>query len=329
LSRSEPSWLDREKRRKGIIVGMTSEEVTRKRREERKEFKAERARKEREAIEEKLRVENEGGDKRLMSEVSTNADSMNEDPGAQQQTPEANGELTPALETHERHSSGTAFTKRSEPSLLQPSADSFSTEAATIQNQEHLQLTLTEAFFLSYGLGCLDVTGPTTHLSVPTVQLLTLFRQHSYFPPSSSENLRPDDSFLISYVVYHHFRSLGWVVREGIKFGVDYLLYLRGPAFSHAEFAISILPSYSHPYWHETEERAMETKKRERKTWWWVHCVNRVQSQVKKSLVLVYVEVPPPDEAGGAEVVDIGALLKRYKVREIAVRRWIPNRSRD
>lgn len=46
---------------------------------------------------------------------------------------------------------------------------------------------------------------------------------------------RPDNPFLINYVAYHHFRSIGWVVKTGLKFCCDYLLYKRGPVFSHAE----------------------------------------------------------------------------------------------
>jgi hypothetical protein len=50
--------------------------------------------------------------------------------------------------------------------------------------------------------------------------------------------LQLDNPFLINYVVYHHYRSLGWVVKGGIKFCVDYLLYKRGPVFHHAEYSI-------------------------------------------------------------------------------------------
>lgn len=56
-----------------------------------------------------------------------------------------------------------------------------------------------------------------------------------------------------------------------------------------------------------------------------MHCVSRVQAQVLKSLVVCYVEVPPP----AASVDDIGALFGQYKVREFLVKRWIPNRTRD
>lgn len=47
--------------------------------------------------------------------------------------------------------------------------------------------------------------------------------------------LRTDNPFVLNYVFQHHYRSLGWVVKNGIKFCVDYLLYKRGPVFHHAE----------------------------------------------------------------------------------------------
>ena len=51
---------------------------------------------------------------------------------------------------------------------------------------------------------------------------------------STQPRLLPDDPFLVSYAVYHYFRSLGWVVKPGIKFCCDWLLYRKGPVFSHA-----------------------------------------------------------------------------------------------
>ena len=53
----------------------------------------------------------------------------------------------------------------------------------------------------------------------------------------TTTNLYFDNPFLVNYVVYHHYRSLGWVIKGGLKFCVDYLLYKRGPVFSHAEYA--------------------------------------------------------------------------------------------
>ncbi|OBT57722.1 hypothetical protein VE04_02436 [Pseudogymnoascus sp. 24MN13] len=197
---------------------------------------------------------------------------------------------------------------------------------AELHNQEHIQLTMEEAFFLSYGLGVLSVQDAHNNLPIPPQDLLPLFRQTSSFPVSATPQNRPDDLFIISYVVYHHFRSLGWCVRGGTKFGVDYLLYNRGPVFSHAEFAILILPTYSHPYWSSDDAIAKDVQKRQSKKWNWLHCVNRVNGQVKKTLVLVYVDVPPPVDEEGMRVDEV---LARYTVREVVLKRWLSNRSRD
>lgn len=359
LSRSEPNWLEREKRRKGLIANETSEDFTKQRREERKRFKKERAKKEREAIEEKLKEEKLSTRNGHAAEPTARADfegikgrpirsaaeSIECLIALQPDEPPSPAPLK-ALETNiiveEEPPFANPETKRNGP--LQSTTREIRAEAATIENQEHLQLTCSEAFFLVYGLGILRILEPNS-APIPTSTLFTLFRQNSYFPPLAPSDLQPDDPFLLSYIAYHHFRSLGWVVRAGIKFAVDWLLYLRGPVFSHAEFAVIVLPAYTHPYWRETDTRRKETNKKESKTWWWLHCVNRVQSQVRKSLVLVYIEVPPPSvlptvmsesemKAGNekgvkAGDVDIGRFLKQYKVRELVMKRWIPNRERD
>ncbi|MCJ1285467.1 tRNA-splicing endonuclease subunit Sen2 [Xylographa opegraphella] len=326
-------------RRKGIIVGETSEEITRRRREERREFKKERARKERETIESLLKEEKIP---------------MTEDPLVQSigvsKFPKDQSELSgTAKDTDDQVMSNDAFHDSCNPAkavvsmtdvtkipLSDPGKNHAEVEAdqnTYIENQEHLQLTFEEAFFLTYGLGILEVENMESTEPVTTHALLTLFRVSSYFPSCATSDLRSDDPFLLSYVVYHHFRSLGWVVRSGVKFAVDYLLYNRGPVFSHAEFAVMVLPSYRHPYWRETTDRAMHADRKESKSWWWLHCVNRVQSQVKKSLVLAYVEIPPPrttvvDDYAHSQP-DISQMLKSYRVRELIVKRWIPNRSRD
>lgn len=375
LSRSEPSWLDREKRRKGLLVGETSEEVTRRRREERREFKKERARKEREAIEEKLQQENNTGvmsQKSLVPEVTggiigrdnvdgahesieTLADNSNGSPlgpashsatlPQRDNDPKDSKEKVGASQVGQTYSRVDSGTMKATMEPIVALASVTDSSAEHINNQEHLQLSLEEAFFLAYGLGVLQIQDSSNLEPINTASLFSLFRQHSYFPPASMDLLQPDDPFLTSYVVYHHFRSLGWVVRPGVKFAVDYLLYNRGPVFSHAEFAVIILPSYSAPYWTSTPERRMESRKKESKSWWWLHCVNRVQSQVRKSLVLVYVEIPPPSSLNSCvtlpvktelannacfpDSTDISQWLKCYKIREVTLKRWIPNRSRD
>ncbi len=196
-----------------------------------------------------------------------------------------------------------------------------------LPNKEHFQLAPEEAFFLVFTVGALKVLDPVTLAPIPTEDLLNLFRAHSYFPPRSltmpSATLQPSDPFLVNYAVYHHFRSLGWVPRHGVKFGVDFILYQRGPVFDHSEFGVMVMPSYSDALWEEHEHEAPK------KSWSWLMGVNRVLSHVLKALVLVYVDIPPPpvfDEAmkqGG-----IAAALKKYAIREVMVRRFSINRNR-
>ncbi|KAF7880350.1 uncharacterized protein EAF02_007196 [Botrytis sinoallii] len=201
-------------------------------------------------------------------------------------------------------------------------------ENMVIEDQEHFQLTMEEAFFLSYGLGALTVLDPVTKFALSNQDLFSLFRKSSYFPPTSNPSLSTDDPFLVNYVVYHHFRSLGWVVRGGTKFSVDYLLYNRGPVFSHAEFAVLILPSYSDPYWSSGPFLQNYVKGKQERSWPWMHCINRVITQVKKTLILVYVDIPAPVD-GNIKANSVDELLGKYKVREVVLKRWSPNRSRD
>lgn len=100
-------------------------------------------------------------------------------------------------------------------------AEAVAAVEVTVVNKEHLQLAPQEAFFLAFALGALRVVDTTTQAVIPTRDLFTLLRQHSYFPPRMPQGLQLDDPFLVNYAVYHHFRSLGWVPRPGIKFGVD------------------------------------------------------------------------------------------------------------
>lgn len=91
-----------------------------------------------------------------------------------------------------------------------------------------------------------------------------------------------DDPFLVSYVAYHHFRSLGWVVKPGIKFCCDWLLYKRGPVFSHSAFSIALVPVYGDLEDKETSPYGGEDWYEERQSWKWINTVMRVNSLVQK-----------------------------------------------
>lgn len=363
LSRSEPSWLAREKKRRGLLGERTSEEVTRRRRVERREMKLERARKEKEVVDQRLKAEaaakrgdlgqleldapslsaNEATNGFLNGSVHGSAHHNTDPVDLETKVAQSETDVNRTTCSPEKRSPNGTKTVRFSPIIeekklisdseintlnRQQAIRSEEDSEEPIVNEEHLQLSNEETFFLVYGLGVVRVfDGPDASV-LSTTSLLQLFCQHTNFPPhQASDAVQPDNEFLVSYVVYHHFRSLGWVVRSGVKFGVDYLLYNRGPVFAHAEFAVVILPSYEHSYWSATPERRDQAAQKESRSWWWLHGVNRVQAQVKKTLVLCFVEIPPPSVTSSLD--HIGSILRQYKVREVIVRRWIPNRSRD
>ncbi|KAI9898619.1 hypothetical protein N3K66_006979 [Trichothecium roseum] len=199
------------------------------------------------------------------------------------------------------------------------------TERQPLVNKEHLQLMPEEALWLTFALGVLKVTDPLSGLELSSPELFKLFRQHSYFPPRNGPDdpdLQPDDGFLVHYAVYHHFRSLGWVPRSGIKFGVDWLLYTRGPVFDHAQFGLIVIPSYTDSWWKANGKRNPQ------KTWQWLHGIVRVLSHVMKNLVFVYVDVPPPTKFEAGLSNGLTEALKLYKIKEIMVKRWSSNRNR-
>jgi tRNA-splicing endonuclease subunit Sen2 len=132
-------------------------------------------------------------------------------------------------------------------------------DSEPLDDIEHLQLTLSEAFFLLWNLDCLTVLDPDTVVTAicvldgmlnikSDIQLEPMSLQQiwiafqkvhlPYQPPDIPHRLQLDNPFLIHYIAYHHYRSLGWVVKGGIKFCVDYLLYKRGPVFTHAEYGL-------------------------------------------------------------------------------------------
>lgn len=168
--------------------------------------------------------------------------------------------------------------------------------------QEYMQLMPAEALFLSEALGALEVCDD----SGAVLKGAVLFRKLG----------RADMAqFLHHYVAYHHFRSKGWCVKSGVKFGTDFLLYKRGPPFSHAEFAVIVMPTYAD----EAKNKALAPE------WWWVSSVGRVVGGVKKTLVISYVEAPELS----LDDFDLTSLLKSSRVTDIVHRRWLPMRSRD
>ena len=290
LSRSEPTWTSRriaekEARQRGII---TAEQMTQRRREERRLLKIERARAAvRAGIQLPDGITALGGELRDDDTLGRGAD----------------GELWRGDEDKPIVEAGVSRIK----GLKYFSDDIQSTQVDTDEQEEHaeeeeeedgqdvehFQLTMIEAFFLAAMLGCLevhDVNGhvrANLHANQKCLSLDTLYQlcMISYLPRFDAHNqlkwVRPDNPFLLSYVVYHHFRSLGWVVKSGTKFCVDFLLYKRGPVFSHAEFSVLVIPEYENEQDREGSP-FMRHHNAGEKSWIWFSMMNRVNTQVQK-----------------------------------------------
>lgn len=148
LSRSEPAWLAQEKRKRGIEASQTSEEFTRKRREERRQFKLERAKVQRETIEQQLRDEGKldsttSTEKLITHESNRNLNSINGLGDVSTDSPNGKSGNTGPLEPVTKHLS-----------LLETDVK-LEDAADEILDQEHLQLTPEEAFFPDIFIGLL------------------------------------------------------------------------------------------------------------------------------------------------------------------------------
>ncbi|KAL7837585.1 hypothetical protein SRHO_G00272960 [Serrasalmus rhombeus] len=165
---------------------------------------------------------------------------------------------------------------------------------------EYLQLSYEEAFFLVYALGCLSVYYDGEPLSV--VQVWQMF-------------CSVQSNFETTYAAYHYFRSKGWVPKSGIKYGTDLLLYRKGPPFYHASYSVVV----------ERVDESFQGTPLRPFSWRSLAALSRTTGNVSKELMLCYVIMP---SAMKTEETSTPEFLKRVKVQELIVSRWISSRER-
>ncbi|CCE86058.1 Piso0_005705 [Millerozyma farinosa CBS 7064] len=284
LSRSEPTWNSIQQQKLLSSQGqapMSIEEITRARREERDKFKELRTRFQ--ALELK---ERQGA---LTVDDSSEKEALR-------------------LKLDEFKSRDSRIKSGPSKETEHQGIDEQTSKALGASSREYLQLQATEVFFLRYALHAVDID----------MTLLELLKECACV--GSVASIGPRNNFVLEYVVYHHYRSLGWCVRSGIKFGSNFLLYKRGLPFSHAEHAIYIVP--------------------EQVSWPSISALSRVVSGVKKNLVLVFVETPRQEvfddllhtlEREGKDHYkkNLSNIFQQYRVNELIYRRWIAGRNRD
>ena len=148
----------------------------------------------------------------------------------------------------------------------------------------------------------------------------------------NSNQFSPDDlwqrftdknpSFPIKYAVYYYFRSVGWIVKSGLKFGCDYsncflrendeqtllfvlVLYKFGPTFNHASYCVSI-----ENFWQTNSS-----------TWSFLSGLNRACLNAGKSLLLVRVQLSIESSKS------IEQFLEQTQVKTIEMNRWLPSQQ--
>ncbi|CAH1270968.1 TSEN2 [Branchiostoma lanceolatum] len=170
---------------------------------------------------------------------------------------------------------------------------------------ESLQLSLEEAFFLSYGLGCLSVLdGPGCPMTLKDMWQRFMQTQHNFLP---------------NYIVYHYLRSKGWVPRAGVKYGAPWVLYQRGPSFYHSSYSVvvqtvdgdSLKPSLGLSCC---------------RSWLLLAGMDRITQHVGKEVLLCFV-VRPADLTEEAQMSP--SCISRFKVQEVVMKRWVSSQERE
>ena len=182
-------------------------------------------------------------------------------------------------------------------------------------DKEKLQLSPEEALFL-FHLKLLTVTYNNRHLSLS--QFLHLIATSS----------QPDDPFLVHFIAYYHYRRQRLIVKPGLKFGVDYLIYDRPIPLAHAAHCINVIGNY-HLWDADSEEKLV----RDKISWQEINLWQRLMGNVRKRLKLIYVEIPRPD--AGRDWRDVESreefenVLMKYRIREVMNSRMVIARERD
>ncbi|XP_074861434.1 tRNA-splicing endonuclease subunit Sen2 isoform X2 [Carettochelys insculpta] len=166
---------------------------------------------------------------------------------------------------------------------------------------EYLQLSLEEAFFLVYALGCLSI-----YYNEEPLTILKLWEIFSEVQPN----------FRTTYMAYHYFRSKGWVPKVGLKYGTDLLLYRKGPPFYHASY--SVIAELVNDNFEGSPHRPLN--------WMSLSGLNRTTINVSKELILCYL-------IKSCDMTEKEMLspecLKRIKVQELIINRWVSSRERS
>ncbi|KAJ2713573.1 tRNA splicing endonuclease subunit sen2 [Coemansia spiralis] len=181
-----------------------------------------------------------------------------------------------------------------QPATRRP-AESLGVADNEVGRMEPVQLSPFEALFLSE-LGCINIA----HTDGDRLTHAALY--------ALLESCHPQRDFALKYAAYYYYRAKGWVVRSGLKFGADFLLYKQGgPTRSHSQYSVVVRPG------NEGSDAEL------RRSWQYMAALSRVCSQTRKSLIMCHVYAPDLQDLPGPPD------LSRFEIREFLVERFNAN----
>lgn len=142
-----------------------------------------------------------------------------------------------------------------------------------------------------------------------TNQAVVLDSQGDITTASDLLSLSRNQESLSAVIVYCRLRSLGWIVRSGLNYGVHYLLYKNHPDEEHAPIAVYV--DEYHSILHQSSL-----------TWRSVLGVNRVASGAKKQLILARCILERDDAS--LDLLDDPEI-----VQFLSISRWAPDADRS
>ncbi|XP_039435209.1 tRNA-splicing endonuclease subunit Sen2 [Culex pipiens pallens] len=112
--------------------------------------------------------------------------------------------------------------------------------------------------------------------------------------------------FIPSYAAFMYLKSRNWIIRSGLKFGGDFLLYQKGPQFFHASYIV-LIQTYQSGKILTTSGRNLENYD--------FQCFNRIAETTAKDLLIL--EVHYPEGLDPADPHECLRRLNEFRVGEV------------